>query len=467
MSISEITFTFDKIKTEQVKDFVTTEFSQTVKDQHLFDKQYDTLLFASQTPNSNASPFGHGLLGTMFQAYSHHIPLVLRPDDLWTSICFAFSKYVEMNSEKMRHLFVSHAGKEKITIRIPNLAEKNFPGYVNQFATELKKKTKNEVIEWLTPDFTTTTPVDVTVCQISIMNAMKNYFSFGMETLCGLSKVTLKGTLADWESLVEKAKKLSSYDLDDWRNRLILVLEQFLSAYKGTVDETFWQTIINRKSYGSGSSKITGWALVLCPFDKKGQYIWDEKREDFGWVDCKDVMQCSCQVPVEIDDNGTLYDSIFFAGQLMTRYKDGALSPQSGYAMIVKNPVTYENMKEEVIKIAEKCLKKAEEQYQKDILELEKIKLERREFYLKKAEKDLKRTPSVENSLKILDYKFFLIKKLNIANDTWMTIARSVLNMAYNIKEFTFEAYCKNWIVEESISHLNVDELIQEFNQTR
>lgn len=102
-----------------------------------------------------------------------------------------------------------------------------WPKFVAQFGKELEKKTKGEVVKWLTPSFSTTTPLDVTVCQISIMNTLKSYFSYGMQILCGLPSVTLEGTLQDWEILIEKAKKLYEYVLKDWADLLIPVLERF------------------------------------------------------------------------------------------------------------------------------------------------------------------------------------------------------------------------------------------------
>lgn len=53
----------------------------------------------------------NGLMGAMEHAYSNHIPLVLRPDDLWIAIAAAFGNYVITHAEAMRSTFVSHEGK--------------------------------------------------------------------------------------------------------------------------------------------------------------------------------------------------------------------------------------------------------------------------------------------------------------------------------------------------------------------
>lgn len=89
------TFTFNKIKPESIENFEPQEFSEVVKRRQFFDKKFDTIAVTSKISNSVQSKFGHGLIGTMFAAYSLHISLVLRPDDFWTAICFSFSSYVE------------------------------------------------------------------------------------------------------------------------------------------------------------------------------------------------------------------------------------------------------------------------------------------------------------------------------------------------------------------------------------
>jgi hypothetical protein len=50
--------------------------------------------------------------------------------------------------------------------------------------------------------------VSQTASQIVLMDAMKHYFVYTMRFDCGIASVTLHGTLADWERLLEKARAL-------------------------------------------------------------------------------------------------------------------------------------------------------------------------------------------------------------------------------------------------------------------
>src|SRR5947209_8272990 len=140
--------------------------------------------------------FGNGLLGTMYMAYSEHIPLVLRPDDLWIAIVVSFGNYVKNNSEKMKNLFVDHVGKKQLVVKTPGpgldyTKPEHWMGFIEAMTGEIKKNVKINV-NWMAADFTTSTDIDKTVCDIALMGTISKYFDMKFEICCGLSKVTLK-----------------------------------------------------------------------------------------------------------------------------------------------------------------------------------------------------------------------------------------------------------------------------------
>ncbi len=179
-----------------------------ISNNNYYDEAHDTILYNSPMLNCERARFNNGLVGTVFTAYSKHIPLELRPDDLWIAISYALGHYVEKHSEEMRNIFVNHQGKEKIKLLCGGSLKSvsNWDKVINFFSKEIEKRVNNDFIKWLRPNFSTTTPLDIVICDISIMNAMKNYFSYGISFLCGLSELTLHGTIEDWELLIEKTK---------------------------------------------------------------------------------------------------------------------------------------------------------------------------------------------------------------------------------------------------------------------
>ncbi len=153
-----------------------------------------------------APTLGNGFVGTIFQAYSEHRHLVLRPDDVWLAITTALSLYVNNHAEEMRHTFVEHERKKAITVEAGgDIYSVNWSDLMNQFAEGIERNTKGDVRSWLEPNFSTTTPTARTVGQVVLMAALKKYFDFGFVITCGLRKVTLEGTLQDWQDLRTKA----------------------------------------------------------------------------------------------------------------------------------------------------------------------------------------------------------------------------------------------------------------------
>lgn len=61
---------------------------------------------------------GNGLLAAIEKAYSRHLHLHLRPDDVWLTICQGVSRHLQHgeNAEKYRSVFVDHEGQEEITV---------------------------------------------------------------------------------------------------------------------------------------------------------------------------------------------------------------------------------------------------------------------------------------------------------------------------------------------------------------
>ena len=89
---------------------------------------------------------------------------------------------------------------------------------------------------------------------MSLMDAMKNYFSYEVVTMCGIPKVKLLGKIEDWVKLKNLVAKIGIvYEMNFWTSKLLTILEKFVEAYKGKVDKAFWESIYrDYPSAGSG-----------------------------------------------------------------------------------------------------------------------------------------------------------------------------------------------------------------------
>ena len=288
----------------------------------------------------------NGFVGAVYRAYNEHRHLILSPDDVWLAVTTAFGLFmgVEENAEMMREKFVDFEGKVKLVVAgTGNIYSANWGRIMNSMSDLIEKNTKGDTRKWLEPDFSTTTPVCRTVGQVVLMGVMKHYFEYKVMFLCGIPKVTLEGSLEDWKKLQQKISHLGSFGVDclsHWSGLLGYVLQKMVDSYEGKVDTDFWSRIVTRESYGSGGqSRISGWINVFMPFSDKGVYkLSKAKPQSFEWgtTPDNDIPPAAVEVPVEIDDNGREYKTIFYGGLIVCLYNpdEDSIRPAVDWAMV-------------------------------------------------------------------------------------------------------------------------------------
>lgn len=355
------TFSFPEVAENRLnqKSHCQILASSVIQKLSFFDEKADRILKCTDRPDSIRAG-DNGLLGTILNAYNYHVPLVLRPDDIWLGIATSFGNYVTNHSEEMRSCLVQHKGKKELVVKVESpfleyTTEKHWEEFLGLMANEIDKNTNVELADWIVPNFSTTTQNDRIASRIVLMGSVKEFFSYGFELGCGLSKVTLEGSLNDWLALREKVEGLRRFntrDLTNWCDLLGPVIDQFVQAYQGNVDSDFWQRVCTHKTRGSGGQRsYGGWFLVFSPFDSKGKYLLRPKEQvdkDHVYAFVKDdsFVPCGIDVPVVINDHGTEYQTVFYAGILTSHYdkERNSLSPNVEWAMIIKKPVTYQDL---------------------------------------------------------------------------------------------------------------------------
>lgn len=234
------------------------------------------------------------------EAYNNHYDIILSPDDIWLIVCLQFTKYVNANSEAMRELFVQHEGKKKLTVTTgTELAESEWTEFFELMQGAIRANTKGEIVDLLQANFSTTTHVEKLLSTAVLMDTFKAYFDYGRcIPCCGIRNLMFMGTLEDWQLLSTKISELGTYSINHtWRkyiDSLKPIINQFIEAYQGRVDQAFWDKIMNIRygSLGSGStSYVSGWILNFYG-------IYEE-------VESCDIKENFIDVTVEIDNKLT------------------------------------------------------------------------------------------------------------------------------------------------------------------
>ncbi len=224
-SIAEISETFKKSWDKQKS---LTKFRD--KEKSLGEEQPEPMEFEVGAvnhgnliqPGSQWQPQGHhhGFINAILTAYNNHLPLVLCPDDFWLLISLAVSKFLGSDpemAEKYRYSFVEHEGKKELVVdglqygiapKSPKANKEGWPGFVAEICSLVKSNTKTQISDIMTTPFSTSGEVEKTVMGVTLMESMKNYFSYKCMMLCGIPEITLEGTSQDFQSIIDRMEKL-------------------------------------------------------------------------------------------------------------------------------------------------------------------------------------------------------------------------------------------------------------------
>lgn len=272
-----------------------------------------------------------GLVSTVVLAYNTHHQLVLRPDDFWQAILTQLSFYIQARAEALRDRIVDFQGQKTLVIQMGGtLFSADFGHFAQKMAEKIAANIKDPAVaNWIIPSFTTTTTNDRIAASATLMSTLQAYFDYVCVLRCGIPKVTLLGTVEDWQQLRSKIDRLLAFDLEDqlmtkWHGMLAPVLDSLVSSASGHDELNFWDRVCHHKGGGSGPSYLSGWITVFVPFSAKGQWQGDFRFRSRGtdelqlWPDVEmgKLPVGAVSVPVLVDDNGIQYETQMIAGQV-------------------------------------------------------------------------------------------------------------------------------------------------------
>jgi hypothetical protein len=209
------------------------------------------------------------LLAAVYNAFSHHQPLVLTPDAVWLTIAQGVAHHMTIHSEEFRSRFVAHTGRLELAFFCEGWAdgspENPWPEAFASWTDSIRNHVGSQVYDTLVCDFSTTGPVERAASHVVMMDIFERYFHYVMYGICGIPTITLEGSPADWERLAAKAAALRVFELDWWLAHLSPICEQFVRASRGDVDLPHWQAICKLR-YEYGGDIINGWVAKLFPY---------------------------------------------------------------------------------------------------------------------------------------------------------------------------------------------------------
>ena len=290
----------------------------------------------------------------LMEAYAYHYPITISPDMILILFLQGYSRFMEKHSEKLRNIYVNFQGKKTLTVQregiTPETAKpEDWRGIINEITQDIKGEIGENIISNLESNFTTTNSVTLTTSQISVMSSMKNYFIYKViRKVCGISSITLEGSLEDWEKIKAKFEFFSKekFGLNPWIKSLIPIIDKIIetkSYYnqnKAITEEirNFWKDIIRVKREGCYKPDIIdGWIIKFVPNTSGEKPTIYEKLSDKDIPD--QILSCPLNLKLIGGKKTIEYDCALASGfygmiQDKTTYN---IKPVIGYAIVVEN----------------------------------------------------------------------------------------------------------------------------------
>jgi hypothetical protein len=245
--------------------------------QAMIEAYLDNSIEACATPTAplvNFGPYQHPFIAAVGCAFAQHRPLVLSPDHIWLLLCQGLAQHVNAHAHTLRPMFVRHPGQARLAVRRDDFVKGSPDNPWENLFAELGAQIRAHVghtYDLLVPRFSTTGVTEKAAYEITLMDAMQQYFEYNFTTLCGIPAITLEGTCADWAAIIERVQQFRAFQLDWWVCKLLPILRQFARAAQGQVDRAFWAGIYKAQGE-SGGPYLTGWIIKFFPYIQSWDY---------------------------------------------------------------------------------------------------------------------------------------------------------------------------------------------------
>jgi len=228
------------------------------------------------TPNN-------GLIQTVQECYDNHRPLILTPDVIWLAICQGVSIHINEHYDSLKNIIFTGSKPNAILIRNDSLeyGGKHWKNLISSFSDKTREYTRDDFYSFFVSDFSTTTAIEKTAYQVTLLESYKKGFTYIAETGCGIPNILIAGKTKDWQLILSKLDMLGKIGLSDWAQTLRPVIIEFINASENKINSEFWKSIYkNAEEYNAFF--ISGWIIKFFPYVKlvESEGEFDQTREE-------------------------------------------------------------------------------------------------------------------------------------------------------------------------------------------
>ena len=280
---------------------------------------------------------------SMHEAFAMHQNFSISPEVLWYVIVSEVALHIKLQPDKYRNLYNRNLTQDLIEVRDDSLRRdggNDWGRTIGLFVPEFKKVLPGDVMGVMLPKFTTLTNESAVALLVAFMDTASSYYHYKVNTMCGIPKIRLIGTLNDWQLLgihTEELRKMFP-GLKSYFERLIPTLRQVILSAHGQIDVEFWESMYKHKM-NSGGDLVNGWVTTLLAH-------WlnrDEKLEPIpGEIIEMDKIPASgfpahiTKVPFVWKYFNQDIPMLFTSGVFGVELVDGFLTPKLGFGVFEK-----------------------------------------------------------------------------------------------------------------------------------
>jgi hypothetical protein len=157
---------------------------------------------------------------------------------------------------------------------------------IAQFSSQIQQATDPVLYETLVCDFSTTSAVIRVASEVALMDTFSSYFTYLMQCVCGIPKITITGTPEDWRRILARVEVLETYGLEWWVSRLRPILNEFVLAADRNPTLEFWKAIY-KPARAYGDEVVTGWVADLFPYlgdapNRRRSHVFEHERREWA-----------------------------------------------------------------------------------------------------------------------------------------------------------------------------------------
>jgi hypothetical protein len=257
------------------------------------------------TKSFNIYPSQDSFLQGAIDAWTQNQHFVISPEIVWFTILKQLNYYLS-NHQSDSQVQRNFKYQKKITFELNSyltLEHFTIGGFMFNISRILDMESRGrfkdpELYSWLQPSFTTSKRYEDAIIANLLLTSPINSSSDGNDkpsfaltavdkvlplssSKCGMPSVALLGTQGDWQQLLQKTERLTSFGMEPsgYGESLRVILSRFVHSFDSPNDPTirgFWDMIVSdgrRDVECLRSSIVSGWIVGFYYWDASGRML--------------------------------------------------------------------------------------------------------------------------------------------------------------------------------------------------